>query len=560
MMRRLLFCLCLLLSSPALALVEASVDRTRLVEGETLELTLESGAANRFSNPELTVLEEHFDIRVTRQLSLVSQLNGRSQPVTRWVITLAPKRTGYVVIPPIELEDARSEPISLHVLSAAEAARDNKVQMAPVFIDTEMDTETPYVQAQVLMTLRIYHSLSLYDDSNLTGLEIPDTRVESLGAPRQYERVINGVRHGVIEIRYALFPQRSGALEIPSQLFSATTLQPRDASPPLSARAGRLVQVRSPSIRLEVQPIPASYPADAPWLPARAVTLAQVWQPDPQLDLLSGESLTRSLSIEADGLSAMQLPALGSLDGMQIEGLRQYADQPKLDNIITDSGVRGVRQDSAALLVQQAGEFLIPAQTLYWWDTQADTLQQIELKAVTLNVVSSERFIAAAAAAEPATSNDLGALDQPLLWPWQLASALLVMALSACLVLLYRSRQRLAMLDQPHPDEAIFDAVVQGNPLADLQTACRANQPAEARKALESWARQQQDAEGLIGITQRHPELADALDDLNASLFGQTESHWRGKPLWRAVRMVVQSQKRQPPDQGTTLDSLYPHV
>lgn len=556
MMRRLVFCLCLLLSSSALAALEASVDRTRLVEGETLELTLESTDASRFSSPELTVLEEHFVIQVTRQLSLVSQLNGRSQPVTRWVITLTPKRTGYVVIPPIELEAARSEPISLHVLSAEEAARDNKVQMAPVFIDTEMDTETPYVQAQVLMTLRIYHSVSLYDDSNLTGLEIPDTRVESLGVPQQYERIINGVRHGVIEVRYALFPQRSGTLEVPSQLFSATTLQPRDAS----ARSGRLVQVRSPSIRLEVQPIPASYPADAPWLPAKSVTLTQAWQPDPELELLSGESLTRSLSLEADGLSAMQLPALGSLDGMQIDGLRHYADQPKLNNVINENGVRGVRQDSAALLVQQAGEFLLPAQTLYWWDTQADTLQQLELDAIALKVVSSESFVAAAAAAEPATSTDLAVLDRPVLWPWQLASALLGLALSACLILLYRSRQRLALLGQPHPDEAIFDTVVQGNPLADLQTACRANHPAEARKALESWARLQQDAEGLIDITQRHPELAEALDDLNASLFGQTESHWRGKPLWRAVRMVVQSQKRQTTDQDNPLDSLYPHV
>lgn len=559
MMRCLLICLCMLLGSPALAAIEASVDRTRLVEGETLELTLESGAANRFSSPDLNVLEEHFVLQGTRQLSLVSQLNGRSQPVTRWVITLAPKRTGYVVVPPITLDQARSEPISLHVLSAEEAARDNDVQMAPVFIDTEMDTETPYVQAQVLMTLRIYHSVSLYDDSNLTGLEIPDTRVESLGAPRQYERVINGVRHGVIEVRYALFPQRSGELEVPSQLFSATTLQPRDASSSFSARTGRLVQVRSPSIRLEVQPIPQNYPADAPWIPAKSVTLTQTWQPEPDTDLLSGESLTRSLSVEADGLSASQLPALGSLDGLQLEGLRQYADQPKLENIINESGVRGVRQDSAALLVQKAGAFLLPAQTLYWWDTQADALQQVGLDAIALNVVSSDNLAAGAPSVEGPDSGDLTPPEMPPLWPWQLATALLAAALMGCLLLLYRTRQRLELLGQPETDEEIFDTVVQGNPLADLQTACRANQPAEARKALEGWARQQ-DAEGLIGVTHKHPELAEALDDLNASLFGQSESHWRGKPLWRAVRMVVQSQKRQLPDQAGTLDSLYPSV
>lgn len=559
MIRRLLLLLCMLLSNPALAVVEASVDRTRLVEGETLELTLESGAANRFSRPELDALEEHFVIQGTRQLSLISQLDGRSQPVTRWIITLVPKRTGYVVIPPVVLDNVRSEPISLHVLSAEEAARDNNLQMAPVFIDTEMDTESPYVQAQVLMTLRIYHSVSLYDDSNLSGLDIPDTRVESLGVPRQYERVINGVRHGVIEVRYALFPQSSGALEIPSQLFSATTLQPRDASSAFSARSGRLVQVRSPSIVLQVQPVPDSYPADAPWLPARAVTLTETWQPDPSIELLSGESLTRSLSIEADGLSASQLPPLASLNGIEVDGLRQYADQPRLDNSISENGVRGVRQDSSALLVQKAGNYQLPAQTLYWWNTRTDQLEQLELDAITLNVVGSDTFAAGSASGAPVNGSDTAVVEGPPLWPWQLASATLALALGLSLLIIYRLRQRLHLLEQPDTDEEIFDTVVQGNPLADLQTACRANHPAEARKALESWARQQ-DADGLIAITQRHPELAEALDDLNASLFGQTESHWRGKPLWRAVRMVVQSQKRQLNEDPDTLASLYPNV
>ena len=258
-------------------------------------------------------------------------------------------------------------------------------------------------------------------------------------------------------------------------------------------------------------------------------------------------------------MSASQLPALGSLDGLPVEGLRQYADQPKLENVIDENGVRGVRQDSAALLVQKAGEFQLPAQTLYWWDTQADALQQIELESTALNVISSDSFPAGATPTETAEASDLVAADMPLLWPWQLATALLSLALAGCLLMLYRLRQRLERLGQPETDEEIFDTVVQGNPLADLQTACRANHPAEARKALESWARQQ-DPEGLIGVIQRYPELTDALDDLNASLFGQSESQWRGKPLWRAVRMVVQSQKRQAPDESTTLESLYPHV
>src|SRR5690606_30726415 len=274
------------LSPLAHAALEASVERTRLVEGESLELTLETPSAGRLSELDLTPLEAHFEVHGTRQLSLVSQINGRTSPVTRWVISITPLRTGYVVIPPLQLGDVSSQPISLHVLSADQAATDRGARLAPVFIDSEVDTETPYVQAQVLLTLRIYHSVSLFDDSSLSGLEIPNARVESLGRPRNFERVINGGRHGVIEVRYAIYPQHSGELEIPSQLFSATALQPGTGRS--SARSGRVVQVRSPSITLQVRPIPTDYPADAPWIPARSLTLTQTWQPDPGIDLFSG--------------------------------------------------------------------------------------------------------------------------------------------------------------------------------------------------------------------------------------------------------------------------------
>ena len=556
--RRLLSALLLtLLCSQALAALEASIDRTRLVEGETLELTLESSSANRFSRLDLDALEEHFLIQGTRQLSLVTQLDGRSQPVTRWVITLIPKRTGFVVIPPIRLNDQQSEPISLHVISLDEAANDNSIQLAPVFIDSEVDNPSPYVQAQTLLTLRIYHSVPLFDDANLTELVINDAKVERLGPPRNYERVINGVRHGVREERYAIFAQVSGNLEIPSQLFSATTMPQRDQSSAI-ARNGRLVQLRSPSINLDVQPIPAAYPSNAPWIPARQLRVEQNWQPDPTLDLLTGESLTRSMRIQAEGLPAALLPDLAVINNNRIKGVRQYADQPKLDNIIHEDGLRSLRQDSAALLVQEAGRFELPAQNLFWWNTVEDSLQVIELPAVTLTVINSDSFVSSQAPLQPGTDPDL--VDTTLLWPWQLASALLSLALLASLYGLYRTRQNLLRLLKPDQDEEIFDtSVVQGNPLGDLQSACRSNQPAEARKALELWARQQ-DPEGLIGLAQRHIEIADALEGLNTCLFGQNEYPWRGKPLWRAVRMVIQSQKQVATSDSPVNEGLYPEV
>lgn len=543
------------MSMPVLAALQASVDRTRLVEGETLELTLETGTGNRFSRPDLAPLEEHFQIQGSRQLSLVTQIDGRSQPITRWIITLLPKRTGYVVIPPIELDGARSGPVTLQVLSASQAAQDPVAQMSPIFIDSEVDTETPYVQAQVILTLRVYHSVSLYDDSTLSGLTIPDARVVSLGKPRHYERLINGVRHGVIEVRYAVFPQQSGALEVPSQLFSATVLQPRDPGERFSARTGRLVQVRSPSILLDVQPVPPNYPAGSPWLPTSELQLSQRWQPDPGVDLAAGEPLTRTLVVEAEGLSAAQLPILQG-GGELGRHLRQYADQPRLDDQTSDTGVRGLREESAALVAQIEGSYALPALEVYWWNTDADRLEVARLDPVTLSVSAAQGYAEpspSVIAAQPYTAD-----ESARLWPWQLACLMLTLALAGTLEQLRRTRNALRETRIPEEEEHL-DEVAQGNPLGDLQQACRGNQPAEARKALEAWARQQ-DPEGLIGLAQRHQELAEALEELNACLFGQSDLPWRGKPLWRAVRMVVQSRKRAAEAHDEGLAELYPQT
>ncbi|MDI7027823.1 protein BatD, partial [Pseudomonas aeruginosa] len=92
--------------------------------------------------------------------------HGGTQPPPRWFAPPLPKQSGCVATPPISLGASSTQPIRLHVLEARDRAKSSK--LAPVFIDASVDQETVYVQAQAILTLRIYHSVSLYDDSSLT--------------------------------------------------------------------------------------------------------------------------------------------------------------------------------------------------------------------------------------------------------------------------------------------------------------------------------------------------------------------------------------------------------
>ena len=533
----------LAINASALSL-NATVDRTRLNAGESVELTLESEDATLFGKPDLQPLNQLFDVLGTRQVNRLSNGSNGAQASTRWIITLQPKHSGYVVIPPLSLAQLQSAPITLHVQETTSAA-DNR--LAPVFIDASLDQESVYVQAQTVLTLRIYHSVSLYDDSSLTPLEMPQARVEALGEPRTYEKDINGVRHGVIELRYAIFPQESGELLIPAQAFTATAVD-RSASNtynPFGPRPGKVVRVKSPEIPLMVKAKPASYPADAPWLPARALSLSEVWSPQPE-DARVGDSLTRSLLLKAEGLASAQLPPLPATEAA---GLRRYPDQPQLANQVSDNGLTGSREEREALVANREGMIALPAVEVRWWNTQTDQLERSSLPARNLQVAANPNLEALPAAAErPAVSQ----AAEVQLWPWQLSTGLLALTTLLGFTLWWRARRQPAVLpsQQTGPSPR--------NLLDDLKRTCLANDSQATRHALDAWARQQ--PETLADMAARFTPLSDALDGLNGALYSESGQHWQGRNLWLAIRSLPATEDLEShanPD-TSTLPPLYP--
>ncbi|MDH4564445.1 BatD family protein [Pseudomonas sp. BN411] len=541
----------LLLSLLALAVqaagFSANVDRTRLSEGETVELTLESSDPTLFGKPDLTPLDATFEVLGTRQINQLSTLNGKNDRATRWIITLQPKQTGFVTIPALKLGDVHSAPITLQVAKAEKSEKSGSSNLAPVFIDASLDQENVYVQAQAILTLRIYHSVSLYDDSSLSPLQMDDARVEQLGDPRTYEKEINGVRHGVIEVRYAVFPQKSGVLNIPPQVFSATLVDPASETgyQPFGPRPGKQTRVNSPRIPLTVLPKPADYPADVPWLPARNLVLTESWSPDPG-SVQTGDSLTRSLMLNVEGLSSAQIPPLPAT---QAQGLRRYPDQPQLGNKIDERGLIGSREEREALVPTTNGRLELPAVSITWWNTRDNRLERSEIAARTLEVaINPELEANPAQSAGTAVGN---AVVLARLWPWQLACALLACTTLLGFGLWWRARRQPAILPtvQTGPSPRTL--------LDELRRACQSNDSHATRQALDNWARQQ--PETLADMAARFVPLSDAMDGLNGALYSEAGQHWQGEDLWKAIRalpaLVVEQQTTGDPSQ---LPPLYP--
>ncbi|WP_414058554.1 BatD family protein [Pseudomonas sp. HR96] len=541
-MRRVSACLiCCLLALLALpsqaATLVASVDRTRLGAGETVELTLQSNDVTQFGKPDLTALDLDFEVRDTRQVNRPATLDTDAQATTRWMITLLPRHTGTVSIPPLQLGDAKSQAITLQVLVGDDADANN---LAPVFIDASLDADSVYVQAQAVLTVRIYHSVALYDDSKLSPLQITDARTEQLGEPRTYEKLIKGVRHGVIELRFAIYPQRSGELMIPAQVFSATLadLADGDATP----RPGKVLRVTSAQIPLNVRPRPAAWPSDAQWLPARSLSLSESWNPEPAQSQV-GDSLTRTLSLKADGLSSAQLPPLPATN---VNGLRRYPDQPQLNNLASERGLIGSRDEREALVPTRSGNIDLPPVEVVWWNTHEDHLERSSLPARSLRVVDNPTL-----AVETPVADSAAPAPNALLWPWKVATVLFAFTTLLGFLLWWRARslpavQRTAQTG-PSP-RSLMD---------DIKRACQANDTYATRQAIDAWARQQ--PETLADMAARFVPLSDALDGLNGALYSEAGQFWQGGDLWRAINAIprVERQTLQVGDNGG-LPPLYP--
>lgn len=374
----------------------AQVDRTAISSNESLTLTL-SYTGQAMGAPDFSALEKDFDIVSRQQQSQLSLGFGANTATTDWVLALVPKRTGELVIPSFHFKGEVSDAITIRV-SEAKASSDSS---QAIFMETELDKTTAYVQSQVILTLRLNTSVML-SSVDIPELTMPDARVIKIH-DTQYQKTINGREFVVVEMKYALFPEKAGTLKIPA--LPVTGVVPDRGDPfggnSLFGSRGKPVRLASDAKTLEVLPIPSSMNGK-PWIPGKGLSISQRWSTKPD-SLTVGEPVTRSITITAQGLAGAQLPPLTF---EHTDNVKLYPDQPEISETLSDSGVLGTRTESHALVPARAGSLTLPPIKVTWWDTEANTLRETTLEGITVQVLP-------AAAGEPAPEpEDSGIQEQ----------------------------------------------------------------------------------------------------------------------------------------------------
>lgn len=555
---------------------EASLDRESVELGDAVTLTINIPTSSPPGEPDWTLLEQNFQTVAPRRSTQHVLRNGRAHSATQWQITLLPRRTGTLYIPSLAVGPASTEPLQLEVRPASATREADQ----PVFLEAELERDSVYVQQQLLLTVRVFHAVPLAE-MQLSEPEFSQATVQKV-SQNQYMRVVDNTTYQVHELRYAIFPEEPGELIIPELAFRA--LQPtRPRSLFHFPGQGRPVHKLTAQIAVTVKPVPAAFTGPV-WLPATNLTLVERWSESPR-QLVAGQSVTRTLTVQANGLPAAYLPPLPQPD---INNVRVYPDQPQLDDQTDERGVQGSRSESAALIATEAGRTELPGVKVIWWDVASDSQKEAVISGQTLAIAAPTTQtsaiaepLAGAEANQPdpasgsqrdpiSTEADLepAAPKAPafgMSW-WILLALALVTAAWAVTLLAYWRLRRSRQSPPPAPTEASSDEL---GHFESFRKHCRGGEPEPARRSLLAWARTHYNAPTLRSTRQllahlRTPQAHNEVEALDARLFGAgTESTLAGHGDWQGNRLLeaIDSERKatgRSHQQQQPLSPLYP--
>ena len=123
----------------AQAATRAWLDREQVAVGEAVTLNIETDQAS--ASPDLSPLMADFALEGQSNSRSVQWVNGKTQARTTYVVTMAPKREGSLVVPALQVGSERSQPVALRVSAAPEPSTANANSNA--YLETEVDDTSP---------------------------------------------------------------------------------------------------------------------------------------------------------------------------------------------------------------------------------------------------------------------------------------------------------------------------------------------------------------------------------------------------------------------------------
>ena len=519
-------------------------------------------------DPDFSVLTKDFEILSSSQSTNMRSVNGSWSLKKSWDLVLISKQAGVFTIPSVSFGKDSSPSVQVTVKPSTSNTMQGADSKDAYFLEVSTDKRTAWVQSEIIYTVRFLTSIPI-NRPTLSEPETndPDAIIEKLGQVANYQKMIKGVPYSVNEIRFAVYPQHSGTLT-----FKPVMLEGRLATGGRTSslfdqfmQSGTLKRLRSKSVSVAIKPRPTNIPADR-WLPAEKLAISDEWSED-ITQLRTGEPVTRTLTISANGLTAEQLkdPELA-----EITGVKQYPDKAVTENQLERDGITGTRQIKVAMIPTQAGRYVVPEISIPWWNTRTGKQEYARLAETVIEATGLANTAAlqppteavqqsgqrvdqpAESAGSTATTADQVFIN-PGYWPW--ISLALAIGWITTTILLFRSSRPDTVPTKPASLPPIL-------PLQRaVEKACISGDAAKTKDALLAWAAVRwpaQNITSLADIANISPaELASRINALNSALYSPQRETWEPEALLAAFRSFISQKQKTQKAQDSVLEPLY---
>ncbi len=545
-----LFILC---QGTGIAASTMQVEPEQINVNDTFHLMLTSDNAQSGGLPNLTPLQNDFTILGTERSLSYSMVNGQTNSRSQWIILLRPKKVGKLVIPAIKIGQEQTQSGVINVSGeGVPSTSPDQVQSGAdgLMLKTEVNTPNPYVNQQVLYTVK------LLSNAQLLNAEYHPPSVENalmipLGDGRHYQTQVNGELYAVEEQQYAIFPQKSGPLTLHPPSFQAAVYD----------QVPRRVTVEAKTTPINVRPAPTDYQG-INWLPAKKITLAEVYDP-PKQTMQEGDTLTRTVTLTAVSMPAQLLPALTFAAN---DDFNVYPESPEVKNTVRQNELLGTSTMKVTYLLNRDGRITIPALEVPWFNTETGKTEITSLPAHTLMVKANK-------AAQPAkaSSSLLGKASSlsSKTTKTSIDNTTTTPALPRSFVWAFVTGFGLAfglmgLVWWLWPGKGVKRNSQSSAAIKRLEDACQKNRPIHARDALLAWARSQwPEAKILnlndIAILTRDASLKKHLQALTQVLYHSKQTAaWEGDGLWRCFNAYRQLKPGKTQKASTRLPPINP--
>ena len=523
-------CLILLLAPSVGFAQSAKLLPPQIYEGDvtTLEIEYVSKIPSLYAI-DTSALEADFEVLGVDSRVFRFNEAGETSNRMQWKIQILPRHTGDLTIPSLTLGGKTTPVLKLRVVPLPVRLRQDE----NVKVIVEASSQSPYVDQQTNITLRLMHNVAV-TGGRLYEPEAENVTILRSGDESSFRMQVDDSNFDVVDKTIALFANTSGNLRLSPANFRGHIASSSETS------TSRSISRYSESLQLQVREPPLEFTGQN-WLPARQIELNQKWQ-GLNNEPVVGDSFSRRLQVTAVGLRADTLPE--DLLLAKSDGFKTYADQADRQNRFMGKDLVGELTQFFEIVLTRPGVIEVPEVRLRWWDVDENVERLAVLPGKSINVVAVGSALNSSEEGAPIDVETKFA-STPVLY------LLLVLAILTAIYWFFSGNRRGAAI------------LLNYRQKRNLKELCLANDTSAVRKELLRWANRHWPHDGIVGlhqISQRLDsiELSTELANLDRVLYSANSNDWGGERLYRLL-VQCPKQRRKPissiPDR---LPALYP--